>query len=337
MALLQPDGAAEMEYRALEEALEAHLQRLELTVRLQPVGEIPTSARDQEELARRILGDETSQAVVWIDPERRTVVLIHLDAEGRESRLERHIDCIAEHIGSCADTIASVVSSAVSSWVEPALSKSDQQPPEIEYAVDNELSPVELNKQPWTEPDPLIHLSLGAGYGGILFDGTVRGAHGFDVGLWLRIARYVMVEAVLDFWWPVKGDSSEIAGSIEVGRFDVVGRVGGALPIDRFVLTLTAGAIFDFADVEKVSKRIEVAGAGETRKGFSTALSVRIALLDWFSIWLGAGLDVLDADLVYRGTDPDGNQAVMVRCSAVQGRLFGGIEVVIGIGTMGDG
>jgi hypothetical protein len=335
MLLLAPVEEDDDGYRALEQALDAHLQRLEMEVRAAEVEEIPQSPREQEDLARRILSESSGRAVVWTDQRRRTVVLIHLDDEGRESRLERRIDCIAEHLGRCADAVASVVSSAVSSWAEASPPEDGGETAEVEYAVDNELSPVELNKPPWTRPDPLVHLALGAGYGGAFFDGTAHGVHGFDVDLWVRILRYALVEAAVDFWWPIDGDSSENAAWIEIARWDVAARIGAALPLDRFALSLTAGAVFDFAEIEDRSSEPDFDGSGEQRKGFSTAFTVRYRALDWLAVWLGAGLDALDSDLVYRARREGDAPVTLVRCGAVQGRLFAGAAFVIGFGSMG--
>jgi hypothetical protein len=321
-------------YRALEQALGAHAVRMGIAVGTVPVDEIPDDPRDQEVLARAILDDRDGRAVVWIDPRRRTVTLIHVDDDRRDNRLERRIDCIADHLGRCADAIASVVSSAVSSWAESPAPATEEAPPEVEYAVDNELSPVELNKPPWTKPDPLLVLSLAGGYGSALSAGTVRGVHGFDVGAAVRIARYVLVETVFDFWWPIEGVASENASWIDVGRWDVIARAGGALPVGRFVFALTAGAIFDLAEVEDRSEGVDFDGSGERRKGFSTALSARYRPMDWLAIWITAGLDALESDLVYRAPGEGGTPVTIVRCDALQGRLAGGIAVEIGLGSM---
>lgn len=334
MILVQPEDAADEDFDELEQALEAHVLRLGFTVRRERTEAAPQEPRAQEERAREILVATAGRAVVCIDAPRRRVILIHLDSEGRESRLERTIDCLTEDLGRCSDAIASVVSSAVSSWEEPPAEAARPQESEPEYAVDNELSPLELTNPPWDRPEPLVYLSAGPGYGGLLFDGSSPGTHGFDLGLWIRITRYVLVEAALDFYWPIEGRSADIAGWLEVGRTDVAGRVGAALPIGRFLLTLTAGAVFDFAEVEAASEGIEIDGSGETRKGFSLLASSRLRILEWLSVWLGAGLDVLDSDLVYRGTDPADNREVLLRCGAVQARLVAGIEVGVGLGAM---
>lgn len=334
MLVLQPDEADEGDFRALEQALDAHLQRLGIDVRLRPVTEIPEDPREQQEKALRILRLDRAAAVVWLDVSRRTATLIHVDDQGRENRLERRIDCISEDLGRCADAIASVVSSAVSSWAEPVPAAEEAEPREVAYAVDNELTPVELSKPPWKRPDPLVRVSAGAGYGAAFFEGADSAAHGFDVGVWVLVARYLMAEAVFDFFWPLEGRSADIAGWIEIDRWDVAARVGGALPLERFVLSLTLGALFDFAEVEAASEGTEISGAGETRKGFTAALAARMRLTDWLSVWIATGVDALDDDLVYRGTDGDGLDAVLIRCGSIQARLLAGFEIGLGLGAM---
>jgi hypothetical protein len=335
--LLKPAEAPEPEYRALEQALDAHLRQLEIGVELHPVTALPTDPREQEDQAQEILGRDGVEAVVWIDLERRAVTLIYRNPEGHESRLERRIDCISPHLGRCSDTIASVISSAISSWAQPPSKAAQQQEPTVEYAVDNELSPLELSKPPWTKPHPLVRVSLAAGYGVVPFDGTSSAAHGFDVGLWARVVRYVIVEALFDFYWPLSGDSSELGAEIEIRRWDVVGRLGGALPLDRFLLALTAGMVFDFAEVESVTDEIEVDGRGERRKGLSTALLVTARLVHWLSLWVSGGVDVLDSDLVYRGSELGGDSDLLIRCDAVQGRVLVGVAIGIDLGSMGAG
>ena len=124
------------------------------------------------------------------------------------------------------------------------------------------------------------------------------------------------------------------AGWVKIWRWDVAARAGGALPIDRWVLSLTVGAVFDVSEVSDASDHLEIGDEHQVRPGFSTAFEARLRLDEHFSLWAGAGLDVFSEDLVYRGEDEYGRQAVLIRCGALQGRLLVGAEIGIGLGRM---
>jgi hypothetical protein len=333
MLLLWPAGGAAADLASLEQALEAHLRPYAIDVSPLPTATVPADAAGREALAASLLRTHGAGAAVWIDVARRNVTLVHVDSAGATSSLERRFDCVSKSLGECGDAIASVVSSAVSSWIGPPPATAEPGAGAA-YAEDNELSPLRIDKPPWRAPDPLVRLSLLVGYGVAPIRGSVRAAHGFELGAAAIAARYALLEVAVDPYWPIVGDSSASAAWIEIARVGLGVRAGGALPLGRFLLALSAGLALDFARVVETSPQAESAAADETRVGFSAALSLRLRLFEPLSLWASAGLDAFGADLVYRGSEPGGEVATLVRCGALQGRLLLGAEVDFGLGRI---
>lgn len=332
MLLLLPEGDdTASELSRVEAALEAHLRPYGIDV-LPLFASTLEPAALRAEPTRQLLRTQGANSLVWIDVTKRRVILIYVDSAGAESWLERDFDCVSDNIGRCADAIASVVSSAVSSWIGPPSARVEQHSEIV--GMDNELSPVQLSQPAWRKPDPMVRLSLGVGYGVTLFDGTAHAAHGFDATIAAVLVKYARVETAFDLFWPLRGHSSVNAGNIKIRRWSLAARAGGALPIDRWTLALTAGIAFDFADLASVSDHIELVNVDEIRKGFSTAFTVQWRITERISIWSVAGLDVFGSDLTYRGKDEFGKEALLLRCAALQARIVLGAEVDFGLGRL---
>jgi len=335
LLLLVPGGADAQDYKAVELALEAHLTSFAFDVVATPVDRIPGRLAAQEKSARRAMAEAGASFAIWIDAARREATLVQLDDGDTANKLRRRFGCIARSVPECGDAIASMVSSAVSSWLGPPVDDAGNRTPG-EPAFDNELSPMGLYNLPWKEPEPMVRLQVGAGYGAVFFNGTTGAAHGFLVGLSAVTIRYLLVEAGLDFFWRLRGDSMENGGTVTIGRVDLAVLIGGVLPLDRWSVAATAGIVGDFVDVKAHSENLALERDGGYRIGFGARLVARVRFNRWLGLAVGGGVDAFGSDAAYGGAGDDGVEDNIIRLGPVQGRLLVSLETGVGLGRARD-
>jgi hypothetical protein len=335
LLLLVPGGADAQDYKAVELALEAHLTSFAFDVVATPVDRIPGRLAAQEKLARRSMAQAGARFAIWIDAARREATLVQLDADDTANKLRRRFGCIARSVPECGDALASMVSSAVSSWLGPPADEPGDRTPG-EPAFDNELSPMGLYNLPWKEPEPVVRLQVGAGYGAVFFNGTTGASHGFLVDVSVIAIRYLLVEAGLDFFWRLSGDSMENGGTVTIGRVDLAALIGGVLPLDRWSVAATAGVIADFVEVRAHSENLALERDGGYRIGFGARLVARVRFNRWLGLAFGGGVDAFESEASYGGTGDDGVEDNIIRLGPVQGRVLVSLETGVGLGRARD-
>lgn len=336
LLLLAPDNEDSGDRQAVELALKAHLKSYPFEVIIISIPKVPGKVSAQYKLAHREMIENDGKTALWIDSTRREATVVQLDSEGNVNKVRRRFGCIAHAIPECGDTIASMVSSAVSSWMIPSEDSQEYSAPG-EPAFDNELAPTKLNNLPWTMPEPVVRLQAGAGYGVLAFDGTVNTSHGLVIGVSALVVRYLIWEAGVDFFWRLHGHSAENGGSISVSRVDLATRLGGVVPLNRWSVSLSAGIVADFTDARDHSENLVVNSDHSRRLGFSARLVARFNITRFLGLAVGGGLDAFDSAARYSGTmSSSGTEEPLLRLGDVQGAFFAAIEFGVGLGQMPD-
>ncbi len=306
----------------LRVALEAHLGASGTVVRLHRVRAIPKRPSLQEKRARAWASEEGADAVVWFDVPRQTMSLVYTDVDGNERKLKRKFGCISRDVGGCGDPIASAVSSAIFSWL--GQESQVKEPPPAPPVEDNELSPVAIENVTWEEPDPLVRLSLDAGYGFAFFKGTGSFTNGPHVGIGAVWKRHFKTEVSVDFALPVRSEKVAHITQMEITRWPIRIMAGAVLPWWRLSFELLGGFVIDLNNYREVTDDPVVDGVENVRTGFTAALTVRFTILSWLSVWLNGGLDIFMSEMVYVG-EMINTQVELFRFSIVQGNLALGV------------
>ncbi|MCP4599691.1 MAG: hypothetical protein GY847_03990 [Proteobacteria bacterium] len=321
-------------YQELRVAIEAHLGVCSTEVRLHRVQSLPRNPKAQATRARVWAKDQGASAIIWIDISRQTISLVFTDAKGNERTLKRRFRCISRNVGTCGDAIASVVNSALTSWVGYESCPQTEAPAPSVPAKDNELSPIELEELPWKEPEPFMHLMLNPGYGFIFFKGTGSFTHGPHLGIGAVWKKHYKLEVSSELVRPIVSDVSVNDSKMEFNRLPIWIVMGGVFPWKNWSFALSGGLVLDLNSIHKVNDSLFIDKVDNVRPGFATIVTVSYTILKWLAIWIESGVDIYTSRYKYI-VSSEYNETLVIRNNLLQGRLALGVSLVWGVGKAG--
>lgn len=326
LLVLAPEGTDEQQ-ETLRTAMGAHLSGYAVEVRLAATEPLPDSFPDQAEVARRAVEEHGALAAIWVD-DRHGMVFVLVAAPEGDQISQRPLPAADEPWRARCDAVASMVHSALAPWlnrqqeIEPQPAAAADEPaverPEPAQVDDVEPPVVEPEKVPeW------LVLQLRAGYGPVFVNSYGAVQHGGRVAAGLIFGDHLEAETALDLLLPLPAEiDGEPSDKIALVRWPLRFAAAGFITALDLDIGLKVGLVIDFTDVKGVPKNIED-DPERTNPGFAASLFLRYRVLPWLAVWAEGGLDVF-----YSAYDYTEDDVTVIRYSALQGRVAGGLSVL---------
>jgi hypothetical protein len=191
-------------------------------------------------------------------------------------------------------------------------------------ARDEEALAVAPPAEPQPPPIDRLTLQIRAGYGPVFVNRSGPVQHGGRLGAGLILGDHVEVEIALDLLVPLPAENlGEARKEIALVRWPLRFAATGFVTALSLDLGLKVGLVLDFTHVRGVDPALLQADTDRVNPGLALGLVLRYRILDWLAVWAEGGLDVYNTAYDYTRQG-----ATVIRYSALQGRVSGGLAVL---------
>ena len=328
LLVLAPEGTAE-QHETLRTAMAAHLSGYSVEVRLAATEPLPESFPDQAEAARGAVAEHGALAAIWID-DRHGMVFVLVAAPEADQILQRPLPDADEPWRARCDAVASMVHSALAPWLNREQEVEPQPVPTADEPAVEQPEPAQLDdgKHPPVEPEQATEwlvLQMRAGYGPVFVYSYGAVQHGGRVAAGLIFGDHLEAEVALDLLFPLPAEiSGEPSDDIALVRWPLRIAAAGFITALDLDIGLKPGLVIDFTRVSGVNTTRIADDTERTNPGFALSLFLRYRVLPWLAVWAEGGIDIF-----YSAYDYSLQGATVIRYSALQGRVSGGLAFLL--------